>query len=83
MAERTAAWHEVIDGAERSPMADGLRLTRPTDRAARVVVLAAAEQQCCPFFDFRVQLDGTVLHLEVRAPADGAGLLTELLGPSP
>ncbi|NEE36100.1 MerR family transcriptional regulator, partial [Streptomyces sp. SID7982] len=35
---------------------------------------------CCPFFDFRLHLDGPLLHLEVRAPADGDALLTDLFG---
>ncbi|MEU1949001.1 hypothetical protein ACFW95_20715 [Streptomyces sp. NPDC059474] len=44
--------------------------------------LAAAEQQCCPCFDFRLHLDGQELHLEVCALADGAGLLAELFTPA-
>ncbi|MFJ3967785.1 hypothetical protein ACIPYR_06385 [Streptomyces parvus] len=39
-----------------------------------------AEQTCCPFFGFRLHLDGRYLHLEVRAPADGGALLTDLFG---
>ncbi|MFE1932699.1 hypothetical protein ACFW95_20510 [Streptomyces sp. NPDC059474] len=66
--------------AERTPVPGGLRLTLPADRTAIVAVLAAAEQQCCPFFDFRLHLDGRVLHLEVRAPADAADLFAELFG---
>lgn len=58
-----------------------MRLALPTDRAAQLTALAAEEHRCCPFFDFRLRLDGHLLHLEVRAPADGAGLLTELFGP--
>jgi DNA-binding transcriptional MerR regulator len=80
--ERTAQWREAVDGAVRTAVPDGLRLTLPADRTARVAELAAAEQQCCPFFDFRLHLDGPRLHLEVRAPADGAGLLTDLFGPA-
>ncbi|MFB7591408.1 MerR family transcriptional regulator [Streptomyces sp. NPDC056169] len=57
---------------------DGLRLTLPVDRTARVAELAAAEQRCCPFFDFRLHLNGPHLYLEVRAPADGAALLAGL-----
>jgi hypothetical protein len=59
-----------------------LRMTLPADRAAAVAGLAAAEQRCCPFFGFLLRLDGQVLQLEVRAPADGAGLLFELFGPA-
>jgi hypothetical protein len=49
--------------------------------AAAVAGLAAAEQDCCPFLDFRLHLDGPVLHLEVRAPSDAADLLAALFTP--
>ncbi|MEU1020738.1 MerR family transcriptional regulator [Streptomyces sp. NPDC005904] len=80
--ERTGHWREAIDGAVRTAVPDGLRLSLPVDRAARVAELAAAEQQCCPFFDFLLHLDGPRLHLVVRAPSDGASLLTDLFGPA-
>lgn len=80
--ERTVQWREAVDGAVRTTVPDGLRLTLPVERTARVADLAAAEQQCCPFFDFRLHLDGPRLHLEVRAPADGASLLADLFGPT-
>ncbi|MGW6055352.1 MerR family transcriptional regulator [Streptomyces sp. NPDC055189] len=80
--ERIVQWREAVDGAARTAVPDGLRLTLPVDRTARVAELAAAEQQCCPFFDFRLHLDGPSLHLDIRAPADGAGLLTDLFGPA-
>lgn len=60
----------------------GLRLTLPADRTVRIAGPAAAEQRCCPFFDFRLHLDGPVLHLEVRAPAEGRTLLAGLFGPT-
>ncbi|RKN45008.1 MerR family transcriptional regulator [Streptomyces hoynatensis] len=78
MTERVAAWHRVLTGAPRREIPEGLRLTLPASRAAAVAGLAAAEQGCCAFFDFRLHLDGPDLHLEVRAPAEGAGLLAEL-----
>ncbi|MFJ4870763.1 MerR family transcriptional regulator [Streptomyces sp. NPDC088757] len=81
--ERAARWHEAVDGATRTEVPEGLRLTVPADRAVRVAGLAAAEQRCCPFFDFRLHLDGPVLHLEVRAPAEGRALLTDLFAPAP
>jgi hypothetical protein len=83
LGERTAQWQQLTSGAARQDISDGVRLTLPADRAGDVAALAAAEQQCCPFFDFRLHLDGQVLYLEVRAPADGAGLLAELFGPVP
>ncbi|WP_239517700.1 hypothetical protein [Streptomyces sp. ICC1] len=71
----------MVEGAVGTAVPDGLRFTLPAERTASVAALAAAEQQCCPFFDFRLHLDGKVLHLEVRASADGTILLTELFGP--
>ncbi|MER6810251.1 hypothetical protein ABT299_13325 [Spirillospora sp. NPDC000708] len=53
----------------------------PAGRATDIMNLAAAEQRCCPFYDFRLHLDGPLLHLEVHAPAEGAGPLTELFFP--
>ncbi|MFC8693845.1 MerR family transcriptional regulator [Streptomyces parvus] len=80
LRERTDRWREAVAGATRTDVPEGLRLTLPVDRVARIAELAAAEQECCPFFDFRLHLDGPYLHLEVRAPADGGALLTDLFG---
>lgn len=83
--ERVAHWRNVLDGATRAAIPDGLRLTVPSDRAAVVAALAAEEQRCCAFFDFRMYFDGPCLHLEVRVPAAGAALLEGLFaeaGPS-
>ncbi|MFG3013694.1 MerR family DNA-binding protein [Streptomyces cinerochromogenes] len=82
LGERTGRWHEVLAGATTEPIDEGLRLTLPIDRAGTVTELAAAEQQCCPFYDFRIHLDGRTLHLEVRAPAEGAAMLAELFRPT-
>lgn len=82
LAERTAQWRRLIDGALRQETEDGIRLTLPADRAGDIATLAAAEQRCCPFFDFRLHLDGPVLHLRVRVPAEGMSVLTEVFGPA-
>lgn len=78
---RAAAWRAAISGATAARIPDGMRLILPAGRAAAVAGLAAAEQDCCPFLDFRLHLDGPVLHLEVRAPGDAAGLLAGLFTP--
>jgi MerR family transcriptional regulator, copper efflux regulator len=80
MRHRAVQWRTLLDGARRESIPDGLRLTLPADRAAEIAGLAVAEQRCCAFFDFRMQLAGPALHLEVRAPADAAGLLAGLFG---
>lgn len=79
---RAEQWQQLIRGAEHQEIPDGRRLTLPVQHAEAVMALAAAEQQCCPFFDFRLHLDGPVLHLEIRAPAEGAGLLAEIFTPA-
>lgn len=75
---RQQAWRRALHDAVRTPLPDGLRLTVPASRTAELLDLATAEQTCCAFFDFRFQLDGPVTHLEVRAPAAGLQMLTEL-----
>ncbi|MFT9480261.1 MerR family transcriptional regulator [Streptomyces sp. 11-1-2] len=79
-SERADQWHQVLDGADRRATDEGIRLTLPADRAGAVAELAASEQQCCRFFDFRIHLAGHRLHLEVRAPEDAVELLTDLFG---
>jgi hypothetical protein len=89
LTDRAAAWREVIAGAVAAEIPDGVRLTLPASRASdnvsratAIAGLAAAEQECCPFLDFRLHLDGTALHLEVRAPAGARDLLADLLTPA-
>lgn len=82
LGERVVQWRQLVEGARREKIDDGLRLTLPVERAGEVAALAVSEQRCCPFFDFRLHLDGTVVHLEARTPADGAGLLAELFTPA-
>ncbi|TXL86633.1 hypothetical protein [Streptomyces sp. IB2014 016-6] len=82
LRERTAQWHEVVGEAVRTAIPAVLRLTLPAARTAAVAALAPDEQQCCPFFGFRLHLDGQELHLEVRTDPDGTGLLTDLFGPA-
>lgn len=79
--ERAGRWRRLVAGAEREPIEDGVRLTLPADRAGELAALAVEEQLCCPFFDFRLHLNEPLAHLEIRAPADAAPLLTELFGP--
>jgi DNA-binding transcriptional MerR regulator len=82
MQQRADQWRTLLEGATREDIPDGLRLSMPAERAGQVAELAAAEQQCCAFFDFRLHLAGPLLHLEVRAPADAAELLADLFNPA-
>lgn len=80
---RTDAWRDAVQGGVRTAIPDGLRLTLPIERAATIAELAADEQRCCPFFDFRLHLDGPELGLEVRAPEGATRLLVDLFGEPP
>lgn len=42
--------------------------------------VAAAEQDCCSFYDFTLRLSQTTLELTVRAPEAAAPLLADLFG---
>lgn len=79
--ERVEDWRRALDGATRTPLPGGWRLTVPIARLARIAGLAAAEQRCCPFIDFHLHLDDPHLHVQARAPEAGQALLTDLFGP--
>lgn len=81
MSERVRQWQDLLSDADREPIPDGIRLSMPASLAAQVAALAAAELECCPFFDFRIHLTGQHLQLEVRAPADAMGMLFDLFAP--
>jgi MerR family transcriptional regulator, copper efflux regulator len=78
-AGRLSEWRTVLAGAERRDVAGGVRLTVPGSRAGALAALAAAEQRCCPFFDFVLEFGGQVVHLEARVPAEASDVLATLL----
>ena len=78
LRERAEQWRAATAGATRTAIDEGVGLTLPAENIVALATLAAAEQRCCPFFDFRLHLDGPVVHLEARAPADAADLLDRL-----
>ncbi|ONH32631.1 MerR family transcriptional regulator [Pseudofrankia asymbiotica] len=83
--DRVAQWRELLGEATgREETADGVRVTFPpgADRAGRVAALAAAEQDCCGFFAFTLELAASALVLTVRAPEAAHALLTDLFGVS-
>jgi hypothetical protein len=65
----TAAGRTAIDGGARYTFEAG-------DQAeASLRRLAAAEQGCCPFFDFAVVRSGESIELRVTAPAEAQDAL--------
>lgn len=76
--DRTDRWRSALADAVRRQIPEGIELTVPIARLASVAELAAAEQACCPFLDFRLHLSGPDLHVQVRASAEGRAMLTAL-----
>ncbi|GAA4011831.1 MerR family transcriptional regulator [Allokutzneria multivorans] len=79
-SSRIARWKEVLSDADRSHVDGGVVLRLPASRSAALAELAAAEQACCPFFEFTLVLARGVVELRVRAPEHAAPLLTEIFG---
>lgn len=79
--DRIQYWKRLqAQALRREPLDGGLRIDLPATLAGEVAELAAAEQQCCAFFDFTMHLTGGRFRLEVRAPTEAASLQTEVFG---
>jgi MerR family transcriptional regulator, copper efflux regulator len=75
-------WNALLDGVTaRHRLDGGLRLEfDPGTDVTEIARLAAAEQDCCRFFDFALVIDRRGVALEVHAPPDGQSVLTGLFG---
>ncbi|MBT2407439.1 MULTISPECIES: MerR family transcriptional regulator [unclassified Streptomyces] len=82
LGERTQWQALIAQATSREEIADGVRLTFPStaELAAELASLAAAEQDCCAFFDFTLNLAPARLTLTVRAPEAADSLLADLFG---
>ncbi len=79
--DRGGAWRAVVAAATSSvPTAEGWRLHFHPDPelAERLAALAVAEQRCCPFFGFRIDVRQDVLELAVTAPPDARPIAAAL-----
>ena len=79
MGERLAEWHEVLAGATPMVTVGQALVELPVSLLAQVAALAAAEQECCPFFDFTLRLNGTSVELGIKVPAHAHDMLLALL----
>jgi DNA-binding transcriptional MerR regulator len=78
---RLAAWSELLAIARDRELIDGgvrLRFPLEPELAGRLAELAAREQACCSFFTFTLQPSTAAVTLDVRAPAEAAGAVTEM-----
>lgn len=82
LTERTDRWHRILEASTVEHIDDGVRLALPAEHAAEFAALAVAEQQCCPFYDFRIHLDGPLMRVDVRSPKEGSTILAELFDPA-
>lgn len=82
---RVSDWQRLLDHAtERTPIPGGTAVGFPLDPTliAQLVQVAAAEHDCCSFFDFSLRITTDAVHLEVRAPDDAAPVIAAIFGPS-
>jgi MerR family copper efflux transcriptional regulator len=80
-AGRVEEWRRLLGKAYgREPVAGGLAFRFPAGLAGQVAALAAAEQECCPFFEFTLYLMAGELRFEVRVPEDAGPLLADMFG---
>ena len=76
---RVQQWRDLLFGASRAEVDGGVRVTLPSSTLKRVAALATAEQGCCAFYHFRIDLDGPTFDLAITAPPEAAELLADLL----
>lgn len=82
LGDRIQRWRDVlasVRGREAVPGGVQLRFEEP-GALVQVGPLAAAEHECCPFFDFVISLDGDGLTVQVTAPDDAQPLVAAVFG---
>ena len=78
---RAEDWRRLLgQGRAGGPVEGGLVFLLPPRLAGRAAELAAAEQQCCEFFEFTLHLAAGELRLEIRAPEGAWPMLAGLFG---
>ena len=83
---RIGGWQQLlarVTGRESLPEGGTgmvLRFPLDADLAADLARLAAAEYRCCSFGSYTMIADGHGLRLEIRMPAEAAGMLAAVVG---
>jgi len=83
VGDRVTEWRQVVGQATgRAALENGVALELPPDPAllAEVSRLAAAEADCCAFFDFTVRITNAGVRFEVRAPDEAQPVVAALFG---
>jgi MerR family copper efflux transcriptional regulator len=80
-ADRAARWREVLGDAPRARTATGgVTVQLPVAQAPAIADLVVAEQECCPFFAFRLAFIGATVELTADAPTQAQPLVAALFG---
>lgn len=78
---RLGEWQRLLGQAHGGGRVDGgLAFFLAPALAGQAAELAAAEQECCAFFEFALHLAGGELRLEVRAPEEAWPMLAGAFG---
>lgn len=82
LRRRIAEWRELVGRATTvTPTAGGAVLDLAAGEPISAVAdLVARESECCPFYTFTLQVDGTQRRLEISAGAGGEPAVQALLG---
>ena len=67
LGPRIARWEELLGHASGRPDGADFVWTLPAEHAAELTALVAAEGDCCPFLDLRVDHDAADVRLRVGA----------------
>ena len=80
--QRLAEWRDVLGHVrERRIISSGFRLEFDAGApVGAIATLAAAEQECCAFFDFTLRVSRDGIALEVGAPAEASSMLHDVFG---
>jgi DNA-binding transcriptional MerR regulator len=79
LGARIGSWHELLAEAPRSDVAGGVRITLAISTLGRAAALAEAEQSCCAFYTFRIDLHGSTFDLTIIGPPEARPMLDDLL----
>lgn len=81
---RIDEWQAVLARASRRDQSSGCVVAmfpHDPDLTAELARLAAAEHECCPFFEFTLAVTRAGVRFEVSAPGEARDLLTLVFGP--
>lgn len=79
---RVTEWRDLLASAPRVEVPGGVRVTLPSTLLTEAAALARAEQGCCTFYAFRIDLHGHAFDLTITAPTEARDLLDDLLAES-